>query len=204
MRTIHIAVGLIAVGLALLTSPVWAQDASHVRKLLEAGQYQQVVDTSASPEAPPEVVYMAAQGYQKLGNSDLAVQTYQRLAQRPEGDPWGLIGLSGQQLIGNQNEQARDSAQQAVGAAPDLPEAQFQLGLVLARLQDWAGGADAFERATTLNPAMAQAHYYGGLAYYRANRPGRMATHFDQFLKLAPDAPERPEVTQIMRTVRGR
>ena len=25
-----------------------------------------------------------------------------------------------------------------------------------------------------------------------------MANHFEQFLKLAPDAPERPEVTQIM------
>jgi hypothetical protein len=39
---------------------------------------------------------------------------------------------------------------------------------------------------------------------YRANHPDRMANHFEQFLKLAPDAPERPEVTQIMRTVRGR
>jgi hypothetical protein len=31
-----------------------------------------------------------------------------------------------------------------------------------------------------------------------------MAIHFDRFLKLAPDAPERPEVMSIMRTVRGR
>jgi hypothetical protein len=40
--------------------------------------------------------------------------------------------------------------------------------------------------------------------HYRANRPDRMANHFEQFLKLAPDAPERPEVMQIMKTVRGR
>ena len=40
--------------------------------------------------------------------------------------------------------------------------------------------------------------------HYRANRPDRMAIHFEQFLKLAPEAPERPEVLQIMRTVRGR
>mgnify|MGYP003346377957 CR=1 FL=1 len=47
-------------------------------------------------------------------------------------------------------------------------------------------------------------HYYGGLAHYRANRPDRMAIHFEQFLKAAPEAPERAEVTEIMRTVRGR
>jgi hypothetical protein len=40
--------------------------------------------------------------------------------------------------------------------------------------------------------------------HYRAKRPDRMANHFEQFLKLAPEAPERPEVIQIMRTVRGK
>jgi len=39
---------------------------------------------------------------------------------------------------------------------------------------------------------------------YRAGRPDRMANHFEAFLRLAPEAPERPEVIQIMRTVRGR
>jgi hypothetical protein len=31
-----------------------------------------------------------------------------------------------------------------------------------------------------------------------------MAVGFDRFLKLAPVAPERPEVLSLMRTVRGR
>ena len=75
---------------------------------------------------------------------------------------------------------------------------------MLAKQQDWNEGAAAFDRAAELNPSMAYAHYYGGLMHYRANRPDRMANHFEQFLKLAPNAPERPEVLQIMRTVRGR
>ena len=40
--------------------------------------------------------------------------------------------------------------------------------------------------------------------HYRANRPDRMASRFEQFLKLAPEAPERPEVLSIMKTIRGR
>jgi len=190
--------------IALLAGPALAQDATQVRKLFEAGQYQAVIDMNASPETSPEVAYMAAQSEQKVGNKGAAVAMYGRLAGLPEGNPWRLIGLSGHHLLANDNDQAREFAQQAVTAAPDLPEAHYQLGLVLARVLDWGGAAVAFDRAAELNPGMAYAHYYGGLAHYRASRPDRMAIHFEQFLRLAPDAPERPEVTQIMRTVRGR
>ena len=86
----------------------------------------------------------------------------------------------------------------------NLPAAQYQLGLVLARRQDWREASEAFDRASDLDPANAYAHYYGGLMHYRANRPDRMANHFEQFLKLAPEAPERPEVLSIMKTIRGR
>ena len=59
-------------------------------------------------------------------------------------------------------------------------------------------------RASTLAPTFAHAQYYAGLSHYRANRPDLMAARFERFLKLAPDAPERPEVQQIMKTIRGR
>jgi tetratricopeptide (TPR) repeat protein len=194
----------LVLSVALLAGPAWAQDANHVRRLFEAGQYRQVIDTNVSPESSPEVAYLAALSQQKVGNNEAAAEMYRRLADLPEGNPWRLIGLSGQRFVAGDNNQAREFAQQATAAAPDLPEAHFQLGLVLARVQDWGGAAMAFDRAAELNPAMAYAHYYGGLSDYRSNHPDRMAIHFEQFLKLAPDAPERPEVTQIMRTVRGR
>jgi tetratricopeptide (TPR) repeat protein len=180
-----------------------AQDATSVRKMYEAGRYQQVVESS-SEAAAPGVVYTAAQSYQKLGANDQARDAYGQLANRSEGDPWHFIGVSGQQLLDGQTDAAAESARQAVGMAGDLPEAHYQLGLVLAKQEDWRGAAEAFDRAAQLNPGMAYAHYYGGLMQYRAGRPDRMAIEFESFLKLAPEAPERPEVLQIMRTVRGR
>jgi len=51
---------------------------------------------------------------------------------------------------------------------------------------------------------MAYAHYEAGMAYYKAKRVDRMAVYFENFLKLAPNAPEKPAVQSIMRTVRGR
>lgn len=194
--------------LALIVSSAFvshaaAQDPNDVRRLLEAGQYAQVVE-AAGPEADPAVVYAAAQSQQKLGADEPARGLYQRLAERPEGDPWRLIGASGLALMDGQNEAAAESARQATAVAGELPDAHYQLGLVLARQQAWSEAAAAFDRAAELNPAHAYAHYYGGLMHYRANRTDQMAVHFEQFLALAPQAPERPEVLQIMRTIRGR
>jgi tetratricopeptide (TPR) repeat protein len=180
-----------------------AQDAAAVRQLFEAGQYQQVIE-SAEGEAAPEALYAAAQSHQKLGATGEAGETYGRLAARPETDAWHFVGLSGQQLLNDQTDAALQSARRAAAMAATLPDVHYQLGLVLATRQDWNGAAAAFDRAAELNPGYAYAHYYGGLMHYRATRPDRMAIHFEQFLKLAPDAPERPEVLQIMRTVRGR
>jgi len=189
--------------LTFTASAVFAQNASQVQKLFEAGEYQLVVD-AAQPDGDPAVLYTAAQSHQKLGENDQALQTYGALASRDEGDVWHFIGLSAQQLMQDDTEGAVASARQAVAMNGGMAEAHYQLGLVLAKRQEWQAAATEFDRVTEINPSNAYAHYYGGLMHYRASRPDRMANHFEQFLKLAPDAPERPEVTQIMKTVRGR
>ena len=189
--------------LTLATSTAFAQNASQVQKLFEAGQYQRVVE-AAQPGGDPAVLYTAAQSHQKLGENDRALETYGALASRGDGDVWHFIGLSAQQLMQDDVDGALASARQAVESDGGLAEAHYQLGLALAKRQEWQQAAAEFDRVTEINPSNAYAHYYGGLMHYRANRPDRMANHFEQFLKLAPDAPERPEVLQIMRTVRGR
>jgi tetratricopeptide (TPR) repeat protein len=194
---------LFTVVLTMAAPAAFAQDSSQVLKLFEAGQYQRVVD-SAQPGGDPAVLYTAAQSHQKLGENDRAIETYGALASRDESDIWHFIGLSGQQLVQDDVEGALASARHAVEMDGGMAEAHYQLGLVLAKRQEWPAAAAEFERVTDINPSNAYAQYYGGLMQYRANRPDRMANHFEQFLKLAPDAPERPEVTQIMRTVRGR
>jgi tetratricopeptide (TPR) repeat protein len=192
---------LLGTAMLLLPHFVHAQDPAQLQKMFESGQYQQVVEATPA-EAPPAAVYLAAQSQQKLGSTEQAAAFYARLAALPEGDPWHAIGEAGQHLLHENLDGALAAAQQATAAAGDLPEAHYQLGLVLAKRNDWRGAAQAFDRAAELNPALAYAHYYGGLAHYRSSRPDQMAIHFDQFLKLAPDAPERPEVQQIMKTVR--
>jgi tetratricopeptide (TPR) repeat protein len=63
------------------------------------------------------------------------------------------------------------------------------------------GASAAFEKAAQLDPSWADAHYYAGLAYSKIKRIDLMAAHFDTFLKLAPQSPQRPAVQSIMRTL---
>ena len=194
---------LTALAMLLIPTAVLAQDPAQVQKLFESGKYQQVVE-STTPDSPPDVLYTMAQSQQKLGANDQAAQTFGRLAERPEADPWHFIGLSGRQLVEGNIDAAIASARQSVAMAPDLPYSHYQLGLTLARQQAWAEAAAEFDATSERQPSNAYAHYYGGMMHYRANRIDRMAVHFDQFLKLAPEAPERPEVMSIMRTLQSR
>jgi tetratricopeptide (TPR) repeat protein len=183
--------------------PPPAEMASQTRQLFEAGQYQQVVD-AAGPGASPEVVFIAALSHERLRSVDEASALARRLAERPDEDPWHFIGLSLSELLGGRIEAALAAARRATDIAPMLPDAHYQLGLVLTRQQAWKEAAAAFDGVTALDPRYGYAYYYAGLGHYRANRPDLMAVRFEQFLKLAPKAPERPEVLQIMRTIRGR
>ena len=170
--------------------------------MFEAGQYQLVIQSADA--GSPEALYTAAQSHQKLGSAEEAHSTYARLAERAEDDPWHFIGLSGQQLLDGNTDAALASAQQAVQKAGDVAEAHYQLGLVLAKRQDWRAAAEAFDRAAQLNPGQRLR-----VLLRRTDAVPRQPARPDgqplrAFLKLAPEAPERPEVLQIMKTVRGR
>lgn len=189
---------LLTAVVTLAASTAFGQTASQAQRLFEAGQYGQVVD-AVTPDSDPAVIYTAAQSYQRLGQTDQAMQAYGFLAARNEGDPWHSIGLSGQRLLGEDVEGALASAHHAVELAGAMADAHYQLALVLAKQRAWPDAATEFDRVTELNASNAYAYYYGGLMQYRAGHPDRMTNRFEMFLKLAPEAPERPEVTQTMR-----
>jgi tetratricopeptide (TPR) repeat protein len=65
------------------------------------------------------------------------------------------------------------------------------------------GAAAEFQKASDIDPNWAYAHYYAGIAYSKIKRADLTASHFQAFLRLAPQAPERGEVQSILRTLGG-
>jgi tetratricopeptide (TPR) repeat protein len=190
-----------AAGVAMVVTSahaVSAQDLNELRKQYDAGRYQQVV---GAPAGDPRVAFLVGQSQQKLGHRDEARQAYEQLAARGEDDPWHSVGQSAIALLGGNAGEAAEAAKQAVARGDSLAEAHFQHGLALSVRQDMGGASAAFEKAAELDPSWADAHYYAGLAYSKIKRVDLMASHFDTFLKLAPQSPQRPEVQSIMRTL---
>ena len=190
---------LIALLLTITLAP--AQDSP--QKLFESGKYQEVIDkVKERSDAPPDQVYLRALAHRKLNQNDDAKEAFGALA-RGDG-AWKEIGNSGRALIGGNLDEAAEAANKAVDADGNSAQARFQLGLVESARNNQQQAADAFAKATELDPQMAYAHYEAGMAFYKAKKVDRMAVYFENFLKLAPNAPERPAVQSVMKTVRGR
>ncbi len=179
-----------------------AQDDSP-QKLFESGKYQEAVDKLKSQsDAPQDQVYLRALAHRKLNQNDDAKEAFGALARRDGA--WKEIGNSGTALIDGNLDDAAEAARKAVDADGNSAQARYQLGLVESARNNQPQAAEAFAKAAELDPQMAYAHYEAGMAFYKSKRVDRMAVYFENFLKLAPNSPERPAVQSIMRTVRGR
>lgn len=195
---------LIAI-LSLTLSVVAAAQEPTPQKLFESGKYQEAIDAvKARADAPHDQVYVRALAHRKIDQNDDAKQAFNSLASVGESSAWGQIGKSGTALIDGNQDDAEAAAKKAVELDENLAAARYQLGLVEAARNNQPQAAEAFAKATELDPQMAYAHYEAGMAFYRIKRVDRMAVYFENFLKLAPNAPEKPAVQSIMRTVRGR
>ena len=185
-----------------------AQDAAPQdtpQKLFEAGKYQEVIDqVKARADSPQDLIYLRALAHRKLNQNDDAKQAFDMLAAAPEGSAWREIGSSGTALVDANLEAADAAARKAVELDANSMQARYQLGLVESARNNQAPAAEAFAKAAELDPQMAYAHYEAGMAFYKVKRVDRMAVYFENFLKLAPRAPEVPAVRSIMRTIRGR
>lgn len=67
---------------------------------------------------------------------------------------------------------------------------------------EYASAADTLDRCIAADPNRAYAYYQAGLAYNEIDRADLMIIRFEAFVRLAPDAPERPRVESILQTVR--
>jgi tetratricopeptide (TPR) repeat protein len=198
----HMVVTFAAVlGTAVL---VRAQDSPQTH--FDAGRYQEAVTTiTAQPEPPPDAIYLAGRSYVHLSRPDDAKAQFSRLSAGVDPPtPWSLVGESAVALVDANPSLAVEKASQAVALSPDQFHPNYQLGLAQSAAEQWEPAAAAFEKATAIDPGFAYAHYYAGLAYSRQKQIDRMATHLEYFLKLAPNAPERPAVIALMQSVRGR
>ena len=192
-----------AIGVVCAATPILvAQSIGDLRKPFDAGQYQQAI-SAAGGSKDPRVIYLVGMSHQKLRHTDEARKSYEELAALPDSDAWHHVGESAVAILSSNAGAAVAAADQAVAKDDGLAEAHYQRGLALSAKQDMGGAAAEFQKAVDIDPNWAYAHYYAGIAYQKVNRADLTASHFQAFLKLAPQAPERGAVQSILRTLGG-
>jgi tetratricopeptide (TPR) repeat protein len=170
----------------------------------EAGRFDDVVArVAAMPTSAmsPRDAWFAAQSYMGLRRTADARGLFERVEGAGD-DGWRATARLALAVLGG-NAADIDAARGAAAAYPAHPFAQYQLGIAHLNRDAPADAASALDRAAEAEPSLAHAYYYAGLAYQRLNRVDLMANRFETFLRLAPDAPQRPEVQAIMSTIRG-
>lgn len=207
MKNIEVTVKSLALTIAVLAGAATAAQGQSPQQFFEAGQNDQALaalrQQREAGEVGPAQAYLAGQILLKANQDAGARGEFESLVALAD-TPWQLIGESAIAALDNNIGRAVEAATQAAEMAPDLFEAQYQLGLVTARAGNFTASAAALERSAQINPTFAYAHYNAGQAYSKIKRIDRTAEHFERFLKLAPAAPERVGVESLMRTLRGR
>jgi tetratricopeptide (TPR) repeat protein len=193
-----LVLGVVAVWSAALTAHELQES---VQKLLERGALQEAIDRAASESDNVESTYLAAQALLKMDSNAAAEERYSRLRETGD-DAWKAIGESGAKLLAGDLNGAMEAADRAVQANGDNPYAHYQLGLVAAKQNNFKRATEAFSRAAELRSDFAYAHFYAGQAAQRLKLTAKMAEHFQNFVRLAPDAPERQAVQAILRSLR--
>jgi tetratricopeptide (TPR) repeat protein len=200
------ALRLVALAAVLVVAQAAAAQDQAPQQLYESGQHAAVLarvdQERAQGQEALESTFIAAQAARRLDQSARAQAEYGRLA-AGANPAWAAVGRAGIALEEGNLDAAQAAATEAVQLEDGLGFAHYTLGLVYVRRSNHEAAAQAFARAAEQMPSYAYAHYYAGLSFQRARNLNRAATHLEQFLQLAPNAPERAAVLAIMRSIRG-
>jgi tetratricopeptide (TPR) repeat protein len=173
------------------------------QKAFERGAYDEALQRAEAERGSGDgqAMFLAAQAASRLDQNDRAREEYQRM--EGSGDAaWQALGRSGVAYLDGNLDGALEQAREAVNADGNRGLAHYQVGLVLSRRGEFDQAAQSLDRASELMPDFAYAHYYAGLAHQRARRLNQMTDHLREFLRLAPNAPERKAV-ELMLNMRG-
>jgi tetratricopeptide (TPR) repeat protein len=190
-------------GRADIATPASLPRSSTIQALYESGDDREVLNRVKN-SVPASITsadrWFAAQSQLRLGLRNDALNDLAALTQT-DVDP--AVQVAAQLAIGRltNDEATLGRARAEASAYPENLFVQYELGLSYAVRNDFASAARIFDVCIATAPAFAYAYYQSALAYQHLDRPDLMANRFDRFLRLAPNAPERPEVESVLRSI---
>ncbi len=91
----------------------------------------------------------------------------------------------------------------AVRGGFDEAMVNHQIGFMYLLQQKWQEAKDAFDVGLKVNPRFAPMYYWRAMAWDKLGRKDNMLLDFDQFVKLAPKAPEASKARAVLKSAGG-
>jgi tetratricopeptide (TPR) repeat protein len=174
------------------------------QSLFEAGRYRDVIQTAEdlpASQVSPEHVWLAAQSYLRLDRQADARVQFERLSGMSSDPAWQTAARLALAVNSGLQEE-RGQAEAAAEFYPAHPFVQYQLGIAYSSENRLADAAQAFDRCIAAAPRFAYAYYQSALVYEHLDRADLTVSRMEAFVRLAPQAPERPAVESVLRRIR--
>ena len=194
----HVRELLFAAGLVAGISA--AADTGRGVELFKQGKYDEAVTELRAAVAQKED---DAQANRYLGLALLEQNNFsdaeRHIRRADELQPGGETKLALARLY---VEQKKFDAAEAALKEAEGDDVQYVRGVLLVNKKQHEQAAQELESYLEKKPDNAYAHYYAGMAYSGLRRPDKMMSHFEQFLRMKPNAPEARKVRAVMQTGR--
>ncbi len=192
----------------LLTGAVRAQDDfARARTLYNQYRFQEALPLFQKfvREHPRHVMgrYYLAMCHIRLRHWQAAMREIDRvLEQRP-----GMIQAHAARIFvlvaRRQLEAAEEALTEARKRAPQHVDLDFAEGVLYSYRNDYTRAIEMFQRVLQRRPRDAYAHYYKGMCHYYIKQYDLAIESFETFLELAPNAPEAPQVRELLQRLQG-
>lgn len=122
----------------------------------------------------------------------------QKALKENPGDPRAAFWLAASQIRLEQYDAALTNLAVAAEGGYPADQVDFQRGTAYLMKKDFEKAIDAFSRVEELDRRFAYLYFYRALAWNQVGKKDKMLIDMDQFLKLAPDAPEADQARAFL------
>lgn len=177
-------------------------------QLYQDGQYKEAVATfnELLQEMPDfaEGYFNLGMALNRLGETDSAIAAYQKAVELKPDFLEAYFGLGQAYFDKGEEDKAAEIFQKATSAIPDDPKAYVNLGILYFTNKKDDMALETLLKAKELDPSLPQIYYQLGLVYTRKGELEKTIASFEEFLALAPDAPEAESVQKILDDLKKR
>lgn len=158
---------------------------------------------SSDPAAPyykGEILFMKRDNKGAAASWRMASQRATALVSENPKNASALYFLGASEVRMRKFESARLHLTEAKSAGYDPLLVSYQVGLSYAFQQKWTEAKEAFDGVLSQDQRFAHAYYYRALVWEKLKRKDQMFVDLDQFVKLAPTAPEADRAKALLAT----